>query len=165
MQSQQLPRYQKRGVIVTTLLFATIAIFFILLASQKVYAHHYWSTNTIPQYGFLPGVSAHAEVTSNVPAESQNGRCMIRSYTSPATTINVIGWTWWQCDALNNANVIVNTSEALPPRAVTASSTNTEWWIFRNGGTKLRTHGMHDFNHNNSNPSPWRPGNLVTWQH
>jgi hypothetical protein len=164
MQSQQLPRYHRIEVTVTTLLFATIAIFFILLASQKVYAH-YWSTNTISRNGFLSGVSAHGEVTSNVPAESQNGRCMIKSYTSPATTINVIGWTWWQCDVLNNAYVIVLTSGPLPPRAVTASSTNTEWWIFRDGQPKLRTSGRHDFNHNNSNPSPWRPDNHVTWPH
>lgn len=148
------------------LLFAGAMVLLTLSLFQMVYAtHSYISTNTIPQYGFLGGTTALAEVKSWRIPEGPNAACHIRSYTSPATTINVIGWTWWQCDILDASNNIVRTSQALPPRAVTASSTDSQHYIlFTPGGVKIRTHGTHDFNHNGSQPSPWRPYNLVTWQ-
>lgn len=59
-------------------------------------------SNTIPKYGFLGGTAAFANVTSVQSGGGSSGMCTIRSYTSPATTINVIGWTWWQCNVFDS---------------------------------------------------------------
>lgn len=118
-------------------------------------------SNTIPRYGFLGGVTAYAQVRSFQGPESYNGHCEISSYTSPSTTINVIGWTWWQCDRLVNGNYYDGVHRG--PRAVTASSTgeSVTWsYAFLPPVNGLKAHGVHDFNHTGSNPSPWRPYNV-----
>jgi hypothetical protein len=146
---------------ISIMMFLTLGVF-----PMVAYAtHSYIKVNSIPRYGFLGGTSAHAEVKSARIPEGPHGRCYIKSYTSPGTTINVIGWTWWQCDVLDANNNIVNTTQALPARAVTASSTQDDIGILFTGGVKIKTHGTHDFNHTGSSPSPWRPYNVVIWQY
>lgn len=119
-------------------------------------------SNTVPQYGFLGGVTAYAKVRSFQGPESYNGHCEISSYTSPATTINVIGWTWWQCERLVNGNYynhIQKGPRGLPPASSVGDSINwTNALIPPVNG--LKVHGVHDFNHTGSNPSPWRPYNI-----
>jgi hypothetical protein len=117
--------------------------------------------NTIPKYGFLGGVTAYAQVRSFHGPESSNGHCEISSYTSPSTTINKIGWTWWQCDRLVNGNYYDHIHKG--PRAITASGTgeSIHWsYAFTPPVNGLKAHGVHDFNHTGSNPSPWRPYNV-----
>lgn len=131
---------------------------FALLPTQQVTA----GSNTIPKYGFLGGVTAYAKVSA-YQGQSPSGSCSIQSYTSPATTINVIGWTWWQCDLLLNGNVI----QSAPgwPRATTGYNTQQTitypyaFWY----GNGLKSHGVHDFNHTGSSPSPWRPYNVKVY--
>lgn len=115
------------------------------------------SSNTLPQYGFLGSVTAYANVQSFRSPESSNGFCYIKSYTSPSTTINVIGWTWRQCDILNDGNVI--DSRNWGGSAITGSFNDAPytWWYAFESGNGLKSHGVHDFNHDGSNPSPWRP--------
>lgn len=118
-------------------------------------------SNTIPKYNFLGGVTAYAQVVSSQSPESSTGVCKIYSYTSPSTTINVIGWTWWQCDRLVNG--LFFDHQLFGERGITNSSTQQQLtWpgAFNPPVDGLRSHGVHDFNHNGSNPSPWQPYNF-----
>lgn len=137
-----------------------ITVGLLLLASNNVFAG---TNNTIPQYGFLGSVTAYAYIKSLQIPESINGDCGIKSYTSPSTNINVIGWTWWQCDRLRTDGTIVSSQNYGAGVLYGASSHQTGFiWTnaFSGGTTKLKAHGVHDFNHTGSNPSPWRPYNV-----
>ncbi len=140
------------------LILPLFVVIFSLLITQQVAA----GTSKKTKYGFLSGVTAYAKISAN-QGQSASGSCEIRSYTSPATTINVIGWTWWQCDLLQNGNIV--DSAQFGPRALTASSTQQgiiypyAFWY----GNSLKAQGTHDFNHTGSNPSPWRPYNTKTY--
>ena len=130
----------------------------LLLFTQQVGA----GTSTLSKSNFLSGVTAYAKVAAN-PGYSGSGNCSIKSYTSPSTTINIIGWTWWQCDVLQNG--IVVGSMSLGGRAITSSSTlqsATYLYAFYYGNS-IKAHGVHDFNHTGSNPSPWRPYNSKSY--
>jgi hypothetical protein len=132
----------------------------IVLISSPVLAG---SSNTIPQYGFLGSVTANAYIKSLQIPESTNGDCGIKSYTSPATNINVIGWTWWQCDRLRSDGTIVSSQNQGASVGYGTSSHQAGFtWTnaFSGGTTKLKAHGVHDFNHTGSSPSPWRPYNV-----
>lgn len=119
------------------------------------------SSNTIPKYGFLGGVTAYANVKSLQIPGSSNGDCGIRSYTSPATNINIIGWTWWQCDRYNG-QIFVNSilrDEGISDVPASSYSDNFTWvGAFTGGVNRLKAHGVHDFNHNGA--SPWTPYNV-----
>lgn len=112
--------------------------------------------NTIPRYGFLSGTTAWAMLEA-FPAAGSPINCRITSYTSPATSINVIGWTWWQCDLLSSG-IVTHTYQG-SPRAVSGSSTSAliSSSYIPPGVNGYRAIGMHDFNHTGANPSPWRP--------
>jgi hypothetical protein len=123
------------------------------------------SSTTVTRSNFLPGVSAKGVMTSLQSPESQNGFCQVRSYTSPSTNINVIGWTYWQCDLLQNGNIIVSQgfSGAVSTNANNKSQSLSWAGAFSQSGRGLRAWGTHDFNHSGSNPSPWRPNNSNTY--
>jgi hypothetical protein len=82
------------------------------------------------------------------------------SYTSPATVINVIGWTWWQCDILEDGQVIDSITMDGDYRTASSFGDRLEWNDAFLRGNGLKAHGVHDFNHTNSNPSPWQPYNV-----
>ncbi|MCP5097908.1 MAG: hypothetical protein GY943_20365 [Chloroflexi bacterium] len=145
-------------------LYLTLIIsVFTLLVAQYVSAG---SSNTIPQYGFLGGTTAYAEIKSFHSPESSNGYCNIKSYTSPSTSINVIGWTWWQCDRLrSNGSIVQSISYGGSAKNDSSNQQGFTWLnAFTGGTTKLKAHGVHDFNHTGSSPSPWRPYNVNTYQ-
>lgn len=141
-----------------TMLVLTIVTILILFAVLKVAAG---SSNTIPKYGFLGSVTAYAQIRS-FPSQQQNSaQCDIRSYTSPLTTINVIGWRWWQCDTLVNGNYYDDVHRGGHAPSASSQSDIISW----PGGyappvNGLKAHGVHDFNHTGSNPSPWTPYNV-----
>lgn len=119
--------------------------------------------NPIPKYGFLGGVTAWANVSAS-SGQSGNGYCRIESYTSPSTNINVIGWTWWQCNLLKDGQIIAS----IPKNGNVkyGASNHQDEAIFIDAfwyGDELQTEGVHDFNHTGSNPSPWRPYNFVSY--
>lgn len=129
-----------------------------LLVVHKGVVHA--AQNSILQYNFVGSTTALATVSTN--AYPYHAVCSIQSATSPATTINVIGWTWWQCDLLNGSSIhgVVYGS----PRAISSSSTADNITVYTppgSGVTGFRSRGTHDFNHTGSNPSPWRPYNSV----
>jgi len=149
---QSILKWSKLKSSIVTLAFLNIVLMVLLV--QQVAAG---TINTIPRYNFLSGVTAYAEVRS-FPSEL-SATCSIRSYTSPSTTINVIGWTWWQCDLLVNGNVISSVNR---PGSVKTGSSHQDFAQFTPPGSyhQIKSHGVHDFNHNGSNPSPWRPYNV-----
>ena len=132
----------------------------LLSVSTNVFAATY---NEIPQYGFLGSVTAYAYVRSLQIPQSANGDCGIKSYTGPSTNINVIGWTWWQCDRLRSDGTIVS-SQLYGASVLYGASSHQAGFTWTNafsgGATKLKAHGVHDFNHTGSSPSPWRPYNV-----
>jgi hypothetical protein len=138
-----------------------VVILFSLLIAQKSSAG---TSNTIPKYGFLGGVTAYASIKSLHIPGSSNGDCGIHSYTSPATHINVIGWTWWQCDRMYPDGSIAQSIQIngdVKPGGGSSYSDGFTWInAFTGGVTKLKAHGVHDFNHTGSNPSPWQPYNV-----
>lgn len=140
----------------TSILLVALTIL-LLVTVQNVLAG---PSNTIPKYGFLGGVNVYATVRSFQIPGASNGSCEISSSTSPSTTINVIGWTWWQCDTLFNGAVLnsANFSGYAPSGSSSGTSTTINNAFINGNG--LKSHGTHDFNHNNSNPSPWRPYNV-----
>jgi hypothetical protein len=140
------------------LLFAIVNITALTLNSQ-VFAS---TINTIPRYGFLPGVTAYAQVSSSQIPGSSNGNCGISSYTSPATNINVVGWTWWQCDRYNGTILVQSIHTGASVQYGASSHSDGFTWInaFTGGVNKLKAHGVHDLNHTGSSPSPWQPYNV-----
>ena len=141
----------------TVLVFA-IATIILLFAVHNAVAG---SSNTIPKYGFLGSVTAYAQIRSFPGQQQGSAQCDIRSYTSPPTTINVLGWRWWQCDALVDGNYYddQHRDEYAPPGS--SASQIISWpgiYVFPVNG--FMAHGMHDFNHTGSNPSPWTPYNV-----
>jgi hypothetical protein len=130
----------------------------ILGAVRYVYA----AQNSIPRYGFLGGTTAWATVNTYSNYAGQ-AHCRIVSSTSPATTINIIGWTWWQCDLLKG-NIVHQAFYGEPrgwPPASYAQADISSLNIPANSGiTGFRSRGVHDFNHNGA--TPWTPYNTVT---
>ena len=119
------------------------------------------ASKTVTKYSFLSGVTARGNM-STVGTANQ-ATCNIVSYTSPATNINVIGWTWWQCNIYTNNNGVMVYSGG--PRAVTNSSTSQSISVHIPYHIQMRgfgAEGVHDFNHPGASPSPWRPYNSVT---
>lgn len=131
----------------------------------SVLAAYAASSTTVTRTNFLSGVAAKGVMTSLQTPESQNGFCQVRSYTSPSTNINIIGWTYWQCDLLQNGNVIASQgfNGAVSTNANNKSQSLSWTGAFNQSGRGLRAWGTHDFNHNGSNPSPWRPNNSNTY--
>jgi hypothetical protein len=118
------------------------------------------ASKTVTKYNFLSGIATHGNM-STVGTANQ-ATCNIVSYTSPSTTINVIGWTWWQCNIYTNNGVMVYSGGS---RAVTNSSTSQSLSIQIPAHIQVRgfgAEGVHDFNHSGASPSPWRPYNSVT---
>lgn len=138
----------------------SLMLLMVLVLTEQVVFGISW---TVSQTNFLSGVTAKGKVEVFPSPESGDMYCRITSFTNPATTINVIGWTWWQCDSLNNSGQVIQSYQR-SARAVTASSTQDGfyfpyWWI--GSPSKFKASGVHDFNHPGSNPSPWRPYNSV----
>lgn len=157
------PTYGRQSLILGKRLILIVIVITFVFVATPVRAS---SSNTIPQYGFLSGVTAYAYIKSLQIPETTNGDCGIKSYTGPATNINVIGWTWWQCDRLRSDGTIVSSQNFGASVRYTASTHQTGFtWTnaFSGGATKLKAHGVHDFNHTGSNPSPWRPYNVNTY--
>jgi hypothetical protein len=77
-----------------TVVFIAMIIVLMTFAVQQVAAG---TSHTVQKSGFLSSITAKGRVRS-FPGQQQGlGVCDIRSYTEPKTTINIIGWTWWQC--------------------------------------------------------------------
>ena len=135
------------------------------LLLSTVLVVHAGSSNTVTRSNFLSGVSAKGVMYSFQSPGSQNGFCQVLSYTSPSTNINIIGWTYWQCDLLQNGVVIDSQgfSGAANTNANNKSQSLSWTGAFSQSGRGLRAWGTHDFNHTGSNPSPWRPNNSNTY--
>jgi hypothetical protein len=143
-------------------LVVLIGFLFILTQWQNVFAA---KTNTIPRYGWCCG-GTHAMATVRAQPYNSNQRsCLISSGTEPATVVNVIGWTWWQCDSIDNFGNVINSTQGSPigPPPASFRNATTEVNICRQGlcGDYVKSHGMHDFNHTGA--SEWRPYNMVIW--
>ena len=143
-----------RKVVICLIVFSALAL------TQQVVLGLGW---TVSKTNFLSGVTAKGFVEV-YPYEQGGIACRVKSYTNPATTINIIGWTWWQCDFLNSNNQVIS-SVARGARTVTASSTEETIYRYPISGNpaKFKTSGVHDFNHTGANPSPWRPYNSIVW--
>lgn len=121
------------------------------------------SSNTIPYYGYVNGSRAMARVTSLHVPLTNKGECQIQSYTSPATHLNIIGWTWWQCDVYSGNSLINsrNLAGQIKSGGGSSLSSSSRWpRAFSNSGRSLKTHGVHDFNHHGA--SSWQPYNQTT---
>lgn len=122
------------------------------------------ATNSIPRYGFLGGVTALATVDA-FPTQGNPVNCRITSLTSPGTVINVLGWTWWQCEVFNQQGSIIAVQYGSPagfPNYGTSRSATLSYSSAPGGAVGYRTKGVHDFNHSGASPSPWQPYNVVT---
>lgn len=117
---------------------------------------------TVTRYPFLSGVYAIGTMYSSQVPESSTGFCKVKSATVPSTNINVIGWTWWQCDRLRSNGTILQSVTYGGSIKTGASSHEAQMnWsgAFTGEGAGMRAHGVHDFNHTGSSPSPWQPYN------
>ena len=141
-----------------TMIFAS---FFLLTIWTNVSA----SSNTIPYYGWCcGGTKAEAKVRA-LGYSSGQGSCDITSSTSPSTTINIIGWTWWQCDSIASGGNVINSSsrpaKSSPPASSRGDITQVNYCNYGYSppkcGYSVKAHGTHDFNH--SGASQWRPYN------
>ena len=136
--------------------------FWILTISSNAFA----STNTANYYGWCcGGTKAEARLRALAKNSSQ-GSCDIRSSTSPSTYVNVIGWTWWQCDTLNSSGTIINSYNFIgfaPPGSSNSAITSANYcnyYPFPRCGYTVKASGTHDFNHNGA--VNWRPYHSTT---
>ncbi len=145
----------KFNKIISSLLILSVILSLLLVvkSASAGYSH------TVSKAGFLSGVTAYGKVRSFQAPETSNGYCEISSYTSSSTTINVIGWTWRQCDMLYNGTVVDSRNYGGYAPSGSSNTASTTWLYAFAYGNGMKSHGNHDFNHNNSNPSPWRPYN------
>jgi len=140
-----------------------LAVFVVLTISSSAFA----STNTVNYYGWCcSGTTAQARLRA-LPLSSYQGSCDILSSTSPSTYVNVIGWTWWQCDTLNSSGTIINSynfggyapSGSSNGDVEPANYCNYNYSPPRCGYT-VKASGTHDFNHNGA--VNWRPYHSTT---
>lgn len=145
---------------VTILLFFVISTVFVVEAAFTEKTKYNWV-----QIGSV-SVTAKARVDAIHTPQSINGTCSIQSYTQPATNINVIGFTYWQCDGIEpDGDIWFSLSypgEVNNNSSSKSKSTGFLQNVFPAAGYKLKSWGTHDFNHNGANPAPWRPNNSVT---
>ena len=144
-----------------TMLVLVIVTILLSFAVQNAVASQ---STTVSKAGFLTGITAKGRMRSFPGQQPGLGICDVRSYTQPTTTINKIGWTWWQCDRLVNGNFL--DSQHRGPAAITGSDVSQiiNWnGAFTGSVNGLRAHGVHDFNHTGSQPSPWQPYNVNTF--
>lgn len=132
-----------------------VGFFLVLVVLSEVSA----STHTVNYYGWCcSGTTAEARLRALAKNSSQ-GTCDIRSKTNPSTYVNVIGWTWWQCDTLNSSGVIINTynfdgdsfSGSSPPSVSNSAATDANYCRYYPVticGYSVKASGTHDFNHN-----------------
>lgn len=135
-----------------------LLVFLLSLLITQVFAG---VSNTIPYYGFNGGSHAFAEVNSYQAGGGTTGVCGIKSYMSPSSTINVIGWTWYQCRRYVGGTVL-QYGTTFDPSAITGSSnqTSSQWpRAFNYPANRFMVHGVHDFNHPTVS-QPWRPYNV-----
>lgn len=139
-----------------TILVLTVSAIMLLTVQQATAG----VSSTVSKSGFLSGVTAYGRVRS-FPGQAQySGTCDILSYTSPSTTINVIGWTWWQCDRRVNGNYYDSVYRGSSAITASSNAASIYWpYAFVSPVNSLMAHGVHDFNHNGSSPSPWQPYN------
>lgn len=112
-------------------------------------------------------VNALATMGATHYSFTSDGSCALESKTLPAIAVNVVGFTYWQCDGLEPDGDIWFSMQF--PGQVNYNSNRFYKSIYKEdafpgAGYKLRSWGTHDFNHNGANPSPWRPSNSVTTQ-
>jgi hypothetical protein len=146
-------KMQLRFLLLKRWLWGSMLIVFLLsLLVTQAFA------NPVPYYGFNGGSHAFGRLISYQAGGGTTGVCGIRSYMEPASTINVIGWTWYQCRRYLNGTV-VEFGTTFGPSAITGSSNQvTSEWVgaFNSQGIRLMVHGVHDFNHHTVS-QPWRP--------
>lgn len=144
--------------------FTFIGLLFLLTIWQNSSA----AQNTIPYYGWCcSGTAAMAQVQA-LAYNSAQGRCFIGSWTSPSRTINIIGWTWWQCETRDNNGNIINyyprPPRATPPASSVSDSTYANYCRYNTSpptcGYRVVAHGVHDFNHTGAVEN-WKPYNLT----
>lgn len=141
------------------------ASFFLLLTIWNSVAA---SSNTIPYHGWCcGGTKAEARVRALAYNPNQ-GSCDITSSTSPATTVNVIGWHWWQCDSITSGGLVANSSNHgghSPPIGGSSRGATTQVNYCNPAyspprcGFTVKAHGLHVFNHTGA--SEWKPYNVT----
>jgi hypothetical protein len=134
-----------------------VVVIVVLLLCFVIQVAYAGTTVETSKLNFVGSTTAKARQQSFQAPESNNWHCTIKSYTSPATTINVIGWTWWGCS--HYLNGILVWSQTKPGYETTANTVNDSI-VTSFSSSSGRSHvvqGTHDFNHPGANPSPWRP--------
>ncbi|VAW40046.1 hypothetical protein MNBD_CHLOROFLEXI01-2416 [hydrothermal vent metagenome] len=147
-----------------TAIFASLLVLLTLTMWQNTSA----ATNSVTNYGWCcSGVNAIAQLRALAMNPSQ-GTCDITSKTSPLTTVNIIGWAWWQCDTMDNNGIIINhymgTPRASPPASSVTASLIANYCNYGFSppkcGYQVKASGKHDFNQTGANP--WTPYHSVT---
>ncbi len=140
-----------------------VGLFLLLTIWNNVFA----SSNTIPQYGWCcGGTTAQARVRA-LGYSGWQGSCDITSSTNPSTTINIIGWNWWQCDSIASGGNVVNSSprpaQSSPPASSRGDITQVNYCNYSYSpplcGYTVKSHGLHVFNHTGA--SQWTPYNVT----
>lgn len=145
-----------------------VASLLVLFALLTMWQNTSAATNTVTNYGWCcGGVNAVSQLRA-LAYNIYQGSCDITSKTSPLTTINIIGWTTWQCDTKDSSGNIINSSlrgpRATPPASSVSDVTQTNYCNYAFSPPKcgyiVKASGVHDFNHTGA--SSWRPYHSVT---
>lgn len=135
-----------------------LAVIFTILATFGLFATVAFAAPTVSKSNFLLGVTAvgNAQATYSGPG---SWTCGVSSYTSPSTTINVIGWTWWHCDQYNSGGSLVSRYSFGGFSTSNSSAANSVGISNGPGVTSVLSNGTHDFNHTGA--SQYRPYNYA----
>jgi hypothetical protein len=164
---KQLPVFTKAR---TTFFLLILTLPLLLITASSVEANHLYACSNRYAWWWVQigGQWRHAkgQMCAGQLPESGNGHCYIRTYVDPATPVNYVGWTNWQCDLMQNGIVVssyqVGGQVNWNSDSKQASSTwSNAYWT----GRYVRISGQHDANHNGANPSPWRATNYRDAQH
>lgn len=142
-----------------------IAVLVSLLLLLAVWSDTFASSKTATQNNFCCNGTQAIGVVQALNYNSFQGNCVITSKTKPSTTINIIGWTWWQCQTEDNNGNIINAylrdPRATPPASSVSDMTQANYCNYSVSpplcGYRVRSHGVHDFNHTGA--TRWTPYN------
>ena len=147
--------------------FLKMAMFGSLFFLLVVWHYTYASSKTATKNNFCCNGTQAIGVVRALAYGAAQGKCDITSKTKPSTTINIIGWTWWQCRTEDNNGTIINATtrpaRSSPPASNVSDLTTANYCNYAFSppkcGYRLRSHGNHDFNHTGA--SQWQPYNAT----